>query len=430
MPPNVTPGKPKTIPTIGINAAQPVSGASGFRIKLMLMRNQVKRIHESLPLHWLLAILVAINGYTLLQPGVSAVLALRPHAWSGWLTSDSLNVFVNSFGLVEVPRLMLGIGLQIMAAGLIFKARLAWTVSLVLLVSTAGFFVWRSDGHSDLIAYTIVLAVMLVVYWRRFDRSSLAAGSLFALVSIASLLVYAVFGALYLGDEFQPPITDGITAFYFSIVSMSTVGFGDITPHTSASRLFTASIIILGISIFATSISAIAGPIIGGNLRRLVKGKAHTPMRKQHIIIAGVTPLAQNVYTALRARGHEVTVIVAPEIQHGYPEGTDLIEGDATDTAVLEAAGAHDALYIMALRSDDSENAFIILAAKEVCSEKTQTVALANTTTHLKKIKRVGPDMVFSLQALGAEILSRTVAGEVIDNEMIANLLFPSAEPE
>lgn len=38
--------------------------------------------------------------------------------------------------------------------------------------------------------------------------------------------------------------------------------------------------------------------------------------------------------------------------------------------------------------------------------------------------------MVFSLQALGAEILSRTVAGEVIDNEMIANLLFPSAEPE
>ncbi len=207
---------------------------------------------------------------------------------------------------------MLGIGLQIMAAGLIFKARLAWTVSLLLLVSTAGFFVWRSDGHGDLIAYTTVLAIMLVVYWRRFDRSSLAAGSLFALVSIGSLLVYAVFGALYLGQEFQPPITDAVTAFYFSIVSMSTVGFGDITPHTSASRLFTTSIIILGISIFATSISAIAGPIIGGNLRRLVKGKAPTPMRKQHIIIAGITPLAQNVYAALRARGHEVTVIVAP----------------------------------------------------------------------------------------------------------------------
>lgn len=428
MPPNVTPSKHKAIPVAG-GLSHPTSSESSFRIKLLLLRNQIKRMHESLPLHWLLAILVAANGYTLLQPGVSAVYTLRPNTWSGWLTSESLNVFLNSFGLVEVPRLMLGMGLQIMAAGLIFKARIAWTVSLLLLVCTATFFLWRSNGHSDLIIYTIVLAIMLVAYWRRFDRSSLAAGSLFALIGIASLLVYAVFGSLYLGDEFQPPITDGTTAFYFSIVSMSTVGFGDITPQTNASRLFTTSVIILGITIFATSISAIAGPIIGGNLRRLVKGKTSTPMRKQHIIIAGVTSLAQNVYAALRARGHEVTVIVAPESTHVYPEGTDLIVGDATDTAVLAAAGAHDALYILALRSDDSENAFIVLAAKEVCNEKTQTVALANTVTHLNKIKRVGPDIVFSLQALGAEILSRTVAGETIDNDMITNLLFPAGEP-
>ncbi len=370
MPPNVMPNTHKAIPAAGISPAQPTSGESSFRIKLMLLRNQIRRMHESLPLHWLLAVLVAANGYILLQPGVSAVYALRPTSWSGWLTTDSLNVFLNSFGLVEVPRLMLGMGLQIMAAGLIFKARIAWTVSLLLLVCTATFFLWRSNGHSDLIIYTIVLAIMLVVYWRRFDRSSLAAGSLFAFIGIASLLVYAVFGSLYLGNEFQPPITDGITAFYFSIVSMSTVGFGDITPQTSASRLFTTSVIILGITIFATSISAIAGPIIGGNLRRLVKGKTHTPMRKQHIIIAGVTPLAQNVYTALRARGHEVTVIVAPESSHVYPEGTDLIVGDATDTAVLEAAGAHDALYILALRSDDSENAFIVMATPSLISKK------------------------------------------------------------
>ncbi|MCR2479416.1 ion channel, partial [Salmonella enterica] len=85
---------------------------------------------------------------------------------------------------------------------------------------------------------------------------SVTAGSLFALVSIVSLLIYAVFGTLYLGDEFNPPIKDAATALYFSIVSMSTVGYGDITPHSNAARLFTASIIILGITVFATSISA------------------------------------------------------------------------------------------------------------------------------------------------------------------------------
>ncbi|KAB0274460.1 ion channel, partial [Klebsiella pneumoniae] len=109
--------------------------------------------------------------------------------------------------------------------------------------------------------------------WRRFDRASLAAGSLFAVISITSLLIYAVFGTLYLGAEFSPKVESPATAFYFSIVSMSTVGYGDITPQTTAARLFAASIIILGITVFATSISAIAGPVIGGNLKRLVRGR-------------------------------------------------------------------------------------------------------------------------------------------------------------
>ena len=89
-------------------------------------------------------------------------------------------------------------------------------------------------------------------------------------------LLIAVFGTLYLG-EFNPPVHDAGTALYFSIVSMSTVGYGDITPHSGAARLFTASIIILGITVFATSVSAIAGPVIGGNLKRLVRADSPPP---------------------------------------------------------------------------------------------------------------------------------------------------------
>ncbi|AVA37751.1 hypothetical protein KB891_20885 [Cupriavidus metallidurans] len=62
------------------------------------------------------------------------------------------------------------------------------------------------------------------------DRPSIAASSLFAVLSIGSLPIYGVFGPLYLGAEFAPPIHDLSTAIYFSIVSMSTVGFGDCMP--------------------------------------------------------------------------------------------------------------------------------------------------------------------------------------------------------
>lgn len=394
-------------------------------MKLLLLGNKLKRWHEALPLHWLLALLVAINGYVLLRPGITAVYALHPTSWwSGWLTPDSISIFLDSFGLLEIPRLMLGAGLQLMAFGLIFKARIAWTVSLLLLACTCAFFLWRPAAHYDLLLYSVALIIMLLAYWRRFDRSSLAAGGLFTVLSITSLMVYAISGALYLGTDFQPAITNAVTAFYFSIVSMTTVGYGDITPKTDAARLFTTSIIILGITVFATSISAIAGPVIGGNVRRLVKGKLSRPMRKNHIIIAGVTPLAQSVYSTLHERGHAITVIVPPNSVHTYPADADILLGDPTDTAVLQQAGASHALYLLALRDDDSENAFIILAAKEVCGPQTRTVALANTATHLRKIKQVGPDIVFSLQSLGAEILARTVAGEAIDNDMITKLLF------
>jgi voltage-gated potassium channel len=346
--------------------------------------------------------------------------------WRGWLAMDNLNALLQS-GAAGLPRLMLGAGLQLMALGLILRARIAWAFSLLLLIAVGTFSLWQANGHVGLAAYTLLLVCLLAAYWRQFDRSSLAAGSLFAVLSIVSLLIYAVFGSLYLGEDFQPKIHDAATALYFSIVSMSTVGYGDITPQTTAARLFAASIIILGITVFATSISAIVGPIIGGNLKRLVKGRLSNVMRKNHIIVAGATPLAQSVYEGLRQRGHNVTVVVPEGVPHGYPADTDLIQGDPTDASVLAGAGAAHAEYVLALRDDDAENAFIVLAAKEVAGSGTRTVALANTTTHLQKIKSVNPDMVFSLQLLGSEILLRTLSGEPLDSEAITRLFFARA---
>ncbi len=393
------------------------------------LRNQIRRLCAAFQPHWFVAVLVAIDGFLFLQPGVSAVRAAQQHDWLSWLSVENLRALLDSAGLVSLPRLVLGGSLQVMAIGLLLRARIAWAFSLLLLIATGTIALWSEHGRAGLAVYTLVLALMLVAYWRRFDRSSLAAGSLFAVLSILSLLIYSVFGALYLGDEFHPAIHDIVSALYFAVVSMSTVGYGDITPQTAPSKLFTVSIIIMGITVFATSVSAIIGPIIGGNLKRLVKGRLTHVMRKNHIIIAGATPLAQSVYSAMRERGFEVTVIVPQNVAHMYPEGADLIMADPSEESVLAEAGAGKAQYILALRDDDAENAFIVLAAKEVGGPDTRTVALANTSTHLDKIKRVGPDMVLSLQLLGGEVLARTLSGEPLDSDLIARMLFADTVP-
>jgi voltage-gated potassium channel len=386
---------------------------------------------RAFPWHWLFAVLVAVDGYLFLDPvltvlgghGAGVMESLRT------LDSDRLASFVQTGGIPQLSRLMLGLGVQVMAIGLFMRARLAWAMSILLLAVVGTFSLWRGQGHLGLLVYTVVLVAMLTVYWRRFDRSSLTAGSLFAIISVGSLLVYSVFGVLYLGNEFNPPIQDPVTALYFSIVSMSTVGYGDIVPHTGAARLFTASIILMGITVFATSIGAIVGPLIGGNLRRLMRARISHAMRKNHIIIAGVSPLAQSVYGALRQRGHDVTVIVPSADPHPYPADADVLVGDASDADVLRQAGASQARYVLALRLDDAENAFIVMAGREVAGSGTKLVALANSSVHLAKIRRVNPDIVISPQMLGSEILARTLSGEAIDEAMITRLLFGENAP-
>jgi voltage-gated potassium channel len=368
--------------------------------------------------HGYLALLLVVDGLLLVRPIAQKALG---HARGGWF-GDWI-ALINAFGVLALPQALVATGLTMMSIGIALRARTAWLLSLLLLAGAASINLWGDYPSHALAGFTLALACALIYYWRRFDRVSLAAGSLFAFLSIGSLIVYAVFGSLYLGDDFSPPIQNLLTAFYFSIVSMSTVGYGDIVPRSDTARLFTASIIVLGITVFATSVSAVIGPVIGGHLKRIVKGGISNVTRKNHYLIVGASPLAHSVYAGLIKRGYAATVIVAPNTPHNYPAQADLIVGDASDTATLHGAGAETALAALALRSDDAENAFVILALKEL-APKVRTVALVNDSRNLQRLRLLQPDMVFSPQLLAGELLARTLNNETIDNTLIEQLLF------
>ncbi|MGU3412107.1 voltage-gated potassium channel protein [Enterobacteriaceae bacterium C34A] len=369
----------------------------------------------------LLGVLTLVLGCMFLKPLLLHLYHFIPQArgtFTGWKD------LISTFGLLTLPQVVLGIALVLMSIGLFLRARVAWSFTLILLIAVALFNFLLHDGRHHIGYLSLIDGFFLLWFWREFSQSSLAAGTLFALISFASLLTYALSGSLYLGDEFHPAINELSTALYFSTVSMSTVGFGDIVPATAASRLFTVSIIILGITVFATSISAIVGPVIGGNLKRMIKGRISHAMRKNHMIVIGATPLALSVYTGLTEQGETVTVIVPPGVNHEYPADADLIVDDPSSDKTLREAGADKARYILVLRNDDSDNAFIVLAAKEVVSGDTKILALVNSDKNLSKIKRVQPDIVFSLQTLASELLLRKLSGEKMEAGNLMDLLF------
>ena len=375
----------------------------------------------------ILALALFVDALLIAYPLVRRVLA-GEHL--SWFSQGSWREIIDAIGLLDLPTVVIALGLLLMSLGLWTRARIAWAFTLVLLFPTTVISIFRAESLFDpILMFNVVLLLALIRYWSVFNRSSLAAGTLFALASFVSLIWYAMLGVLYLGEEFQPPVKDLANAAYFSVVAMSTVGFGDIVPTTHGSRLFVISVIVAGITVFATALGAVITPFVGGKLRSIIQRKARLAMRKNHVILCGTTPLARNLYKNLAAKGEAITVIIRAGAEHDYPANADIIFGDASSSDVLIEAGVKDANAVLALREDDADNAFIVLAVKSFSDSRAKTVAVVNSSQNLEKIRRVNADLVFSPQLLGAEILSRTLLGEKFDSSIIFDLSFAKPIP-
>ena len=374
--------------------------------------------------HAPLALIVGALGLINLLPIARHILDLHPYAGALTPPSQALALRV----LHNVPQGIAGLMLLAMALGLLLRSRLSWAIALLVAAATLAI-AWHGPVHHTraLIFFNGATLLALLLFHRRFDRSSLAAGTLFAAISVLLLLGYAVFGAYVLGQDFSPPITSLPTAMYFAVVTMSTVGYGDIVPKGLDARFFVMSIIILGITVFATSISAIIVPAVSGRMQRLIEGGKKSMPRKHHYVIVGDTPLARNTYRELKARHLPVTVIVEQNPGVGDFADADVVVGDASEVEILKQAGATDAIAVLALRADDSENAFTVLAVKEL-GGTARTVAAVNHGKNMTRVRGVRPDMVIAPQVMGGELLAMALNGEHLDSETIMERLFKTNE--
>lgn len=386
-----------------------------------MANNILKHPRINLLINIVLSLLIAINGFYLIFPVLINALFLLPDKFE---TFNSWENTLSVFDLFEIPQFALGCALIFAAIGLTMRTRAAWFFSLIILFFTCTYASLTTIQSHWLMPYSFTLILVLILRFKFYNKHSIIAGSYFALTGMILLLFYSVFGVLYMGSQFKPALTDMPSAFYFSLVTMSTVGYGDIVPYTQDARFFTLTVIILGITFFTASLSGVISFVTDGGFKQIIHSRRIQNMRNNHYIIAGASPLAISLYQGLKDRKMVVTVIVNKESAHTFPTDTDIVIGDPSNTECLLKAGANKAKYILALRNDDSDNVFIILAAKEVIGEQTKIISLVNSSSNLQKIKRVQPDMLFSLQLLGSELLIRTLNNDPIDNKLVTDLFF------
>lgn len=144
--------------------------------------------------------------------------------------------------------------------------------------------------------------------------------------------------------------------------------------------------------------------------------------RTGHFIVVGLTPLAHNVYRELKRRGQSVLLIAPQTPDPGDFDAEDVIVGDANNLDILRKANAAEARAVLAMRADDSENAFIALAVKEL-KGKAQTVVAVNDAKYMDRLKLVQPDVVIAPQVLGGEILAMALSGEPISGDYVLQRL-------
>lgn len=229
-------------------------------------------------------------------------------------------------------------------------------------------------------------------------------------------MIYGVLGAFLLGAGFAPPIANLTSALYFTVVTMSTVGYGDIVPQSNQARLLVISLIVLGLTVFVTALTTVVGPAVQRRINRSIGNRRKQMNRVNHFIIAGDGALAQNTSRELLRRGESVLVVASKaDVPFGDAE---VMVGDPTELDVLREAGGEQARAILALSDDDSENAFVILAAHELASDA-KKVAAVSSRKNLERMRRVHPDMVLAAPVFGGEALAMALTEEKIDGDWL-----------
>lgn len=236
-----------------------------------------------------------------------------------------------------------------------------------------------------------------------------------AIILTITILLIGVFGYMEIGNY------SFIDALYMTVITISTVGFGEVNhPSGDSEKLFTIFLIFISIVVFAYIISVLTEYIINGKFIDELKHKKMLKKIKKiknHTIVCGYGRNGRQ--SAQKLRNHKkICVIIENDkmiIKEIEKAGFLYVEGDATNDEVLEIACIENADNLIAALPSDADNLFIILSAKQY--NKTATlISRASDDSSEKKLKIAGANNVIMPDKLGGNhMASLIVSPDIIE---------------
>ena len=203
-----------------------------------------------------------------------------------------------------------------------------------------------------------------------------------------------------------------LDAFYMTIITVATVGFGEVRPLDANAKIFTALLIISSVVIFSFAISVITEYILSRNSLELLKKKKvknQISNLSSHVIVCGYGRNGMQAAERLTAYNRPFIVIERDkETIEKYEDEVLFVEGDANEDTVLLEAGVDRASYLIAALPDDADNLFVVLSARQL-NTSLFIISRASKITSQKKLLLGGANKVIMPDKIGGDHMASLV---------------------
>ncbi len=194
-------------------------------------------------------------------------------------------------------------------------------------------------------------------------------------------------------------------AFYMTIITITTVGFGEVQPLSPLGRFFTSALIVSGVATATAGVSNIAGIILGSRLWLSIRERRMEELIEKlehHYIVCGYGRMGRQIVRDLNKRQQTFVVIEQDEeLREELLEDNVLhIIGDGTHDDVLHEAHIAQAVGLVAALNSDADNVMTVLSAREI-NPSLFIVARAAEATSESKLRRAGANRVVSPYMIG-----------------------------
>ncbi|WP_298498828.1 TrkA family potassium uptake protein [uncultured Algibacter sp.] len=215
-----------------------------------------------------------------------------------------------------------------------------------------------------------------------------------------------------------------VDAFYMTVITMTTVGFGEVVPLDNQSKIFTIFLILASVVIVGYALSIITEYILSKNDLEELK---HKKMQKKidsfknHIVICGYGRNGKQAAIKLKAYNKQFVVIDKNKDMEERLQLDDVpyVIGNANEDEVLSIAGVDRASCFISALPNDADNLFVVLSARQLNS-KINIISRASNESSYEKLKFAGANNVILPDKIGGDHMASLVVVpglmEFIDN--------------